>query len=198
MTPLASDLLAMVGTWHDVLQGYHPDGSPMAYDEHGGTPGPYPYENLVYISFDGERYRQTNVTFRGRPVHERGFSAVHRDGILYFDQLGPNDPGHIGVSAGPGCIVYLPARIDGDAVHRFADPDYIRVLGADQRTRTTTLYRGGGLVRTLRVAGTRIAATADARVDWDPRGAAGDPHAAQSATTVYASAPPRRPVEVDR
>ena len=190
MSQLVDDLHAMAGVWHDVLQGYHPDGSLMDYDEHGGVPGPYPYDNLVYISFDGVRYRQTNVTFRGRPLHERGFSAEIRDGVLCFGKLGPNDPGHIGVSAGPGCIVYLPARLDDDAVKLFADPDYIRLLGADQRTRTTTLYRYGGLVRTLRVAGTRIAATADRRVDWDPRGADGDVHAPISTTLVYTAPTP--------
>jgi hypothetical protein len=192
VSQLVDDLHAMSGVWHDVLQGYHPDGSLMAVDEYGGVPGPYPYENLVYITFDGTHYRQTNVTFRGRPFHERGFSAEIREGVLCFGELGPRDPGHIGVSVGPGSIVFLPARIDDDAVHRFADPDYIRLLGADQRTRITTLYRGGGLVRTLRVAGTRIAATADRRIEWDPLVADGDVHAPISTTQVYAAPSPVR------
>lgn len=186
---LIDDLHEMCGVWHDHVQGYYPDGTVMTYDEHGGTPGAFPYENLVYIDFDGTSYRQTNVTVQGRPLHVRGFVGEVRDGVLRFGQLGPHDPGHLGVSAGPGCIVFLPARLDDPAVRRFADPDYIRLLGADQRTRTTTLYRYGELVRTLRVSGTRITTATDRRVDSDPRGVAGPVHGDVSVTKVYEEQP---------
>ena len=53
-------------------------------------------------------------------------------------------------------LVLLPERVDTDAHRRFADPDYVRYLGGDQRTRTTTLYRDGELKRILTVSGTRI------------------------------------------
>ena len=181
---VADNLRAMVGVWHDHVTGYHPDGTVMAYDQHGGSPGPYPYDNLVYVDLVGEVYTQTNVTFRGRPLHVRTFTGKLVDGVLHFDQLGPDDPGHVGVSGGPGILWFVPARID-EALQRFSDPDHIRLLGADQRTRTTTLYRQGELVRVLSVSGTRLSADPTVRHDLDPRGPDGPVHAERSTTHVY-------------
>jgi hypothetical protein len=186
MSRLTDDLARMAGVWLDHLVAYHPDGSPMTHDPHGTSPGPFPYDNLVYIDFDGERYTQTNVTFRGRPMHVRSFRAGVVDGVLRFETLGPNDPGHVGVSGGRGLIWFVPQRNDIEALTRYSEPDHIRLLSDDQRTRATTLYRHGELVRIMTVSGVRLAERADERIGWDPRGAAGDVHEVRSTTTVFA------------
>lgn len=182
---VAENLLLFQGVWQDRLQGYHPNGDPMLVDEYGGTPGPFPYEQLVYIDFDGSRYQQTNVVLRGRPAYVRTFRGSLEDGVLVFDTLGPNAPRTLGVSGGPGVLVYLPERVDHDSLANFTDPDYIRYLGHDQRSRTTTLYRGGRLRRVLTVAGTRISTDPSRRVDVDPRGADGPVHDGEDVTRVY-------------
>lgn len=180
---LADNLVSMTGVWVDHIRAFHPDGTVMDHDPHGGVPGPLPYDNLVYVDFDGESYTQTNVTFRGRPLHVRTFTGRLADGVLRFDGLGPQDPGHVGVGGGPGVIVYTAARID-EALNRFFDPDHIRIAG-DQRLRTTTLYRHGALVRVLTATGVRVATDTSARVEWDPRGPDGPVHAERSVTHVY-------------
>lgn len=185
MSALVEDLTRMAGVWLDHLVAFHPDGTPMTHDEHGTSPGPFPYDNLVYIDFDGERYTQTNVTFRGRPVHVRSFRARVIDGMLRFDTLGPQDPGHVGVSGGSGLIWFVPERVDHPSVGRYSEPDHIRLLSDDQRARVTTMYRNGALVRIMTVSGVRLAARADARVSFDPRGADGDVHEARSTTHVF-------------
>lgn len=179
------------GVWHDHLQGYHPNGEPMATDAYGGSPGPYPYEQLVYIDFDGERYQQTNVVVRGRDRHQRSFSGRIEDGVLVFDRLGPEAPRTVGVSGGAGVLVFLPERVDDASITRFTDPDFIRYLGGDQRTRTATLYRGGVLRRVLSVSGTRVSHDPGRRVSWDPRGPEGPVHVGERVTHVYAEAAPR-------
>ena len=63
-SPLADDLAAMVGVWHDHLEAFDRDGTPVTDDPHGGVPGPFPYDNLGYFDFDGATVTQTNVTFR--------------------------------------------------------------------------------------------------------------------------------------
>lgn len=184
---MADNLMAMRGVWHDVLTARDPHGIEVSDDPHGGTPGPFPYENLVYIDFDGERYVQTNVTFRGRPVHKRTFHASVEAGILTFEKLGPDAPTHIGVASEPGRIWYLPAGID-DAWHRYSEPDYL-VLDGDTRTRSTILYRHGTFVRTLEVRGTRLSSDPTVRIDPDPRGAGGSPHEDLSVTHVFEAGP---------
>lgn len=178
------NLLAMRGVWHDVLQGFHPDGSPMTLDEVGPTHGPYPYENLVYLDVEGDNYEQTNVTFRGRPLHHRTFRGQVVDGVLRFGKLGPDDPGHIGISAGPGNLIFLPERLDAPSLQVFADPDYVRIDG-DRRTRVTTLYRDGKVVRTLLATGTRLTTDTSRRHAWDPRGTDGNVHEAISTTQAF-------------
>ncbi len=179
------------GVWHDVVSGHAPDGTELVHDEHGGTPGPLPYEQLVYIDVrddDGQvRYEQTNVVLRGRDAHARSFGGTVRDGVLVFDRLGPEAPTMLGVSGGPGVLVFLPERTDGADITRFYDPDYIRHLGGDQRTRTTTLYRDGVLRRVLSVRGTRITTDPTRRVAHDPRGGAGPVHDGGRTTRVYAT-----------
>ena len=189
MTQLVDNLMAMRGVWHDHLVAFAPDGTTVTDDPHGGVPGPFPYDNLVYVDCDGTDYFQTNVTFAGRPLHVRSFHGVVSGGILRFDRLGPEAPAHIGVAGGPGVIWYLPAVID-DAWQRYSEPDHIRLLGADQRTRATALYRGGRLVRTLTAAGTRLSADPTQRVDLDPRGLGGPVHDPHSVTYVFSSEEP--------
>jgi hypothetical protein len=173
----------MSGVWHDRLETFHLNGSPLAQDELSGTPGPSPWENLVYVQCDGTTYVQTNVAFRGRPLHVRTMTGEIRDGILRFDRLGPNDPGHVGVSAGEGIVIFTTERMDA-AADVYNEPDLLRI-GAERRTRYTFLYRNGALVRTLRAAGTRIAESADRRVEIDPRGVEGPVHEARSVTHVF-------------
>lgn len=182
---VAETLTLMCGVWHDHLVAYDIHGAPITFDEHGSVPAPYPYDNLVYIDFDGVNYRQTNVTFRGRPVHTRSFRATVTNGVLEFETLGPDDPGHVGVSGGSGVIFFVPRDLSHPALQVYSEPDHIRLLGAQQRTRTTVLYRGGTLVRTLTVSGTKIAATAERRVAFDPRGLDGPVHEERSTTKMF-------------
>jgi hypothetical protein len=188
---VVDNLTLFRGVWHDVVSGHAPDGAELAYDEHGGTPGPLPYEQLVYVDVRGEgdavRYEQTNVVLRGRDPHARSFGGTVVDGVLEFDRLGPQAPQMLGVSGGPGVLVFLPRRSDGADMARFYDPDYIRHLGGDQRTRTTTLYRDGELRRVLTVRGTRVSDDPTRRLAHDPRGPEGPVHDGGRTTQVYAA-----------
>lgn len=177
------NLMAMRGIWHDHLQGYAPDGTPFDFDEFGAIQGPYPFEYLVYIDLDGHTYQQTAVIVMGRPAAARSFSAEYVDGILKFASNGPGDPGIIGVSGGPQMLVFTPA-VMADSLWNFHDPDWI-TFTATTRQRVTTLYRGGELKRILRVDGVRVAALADARVSWDPRGPIGPVHAERLTSNVF-------------
>ncbi len=181
-------LVAMRGVWVDHLEAYDPDGTLMTEDPFGGKPGPFPYDNIVYVDVDPGTgaYRQSNVTFRGRPLHVRSFTGrVGADGLLRFDQLGPADPGHIGVSGGPGVLWFVPEHIDTEGVRRYSEPDHIRLLGAGQRTRVTALWRDGRLVRTLTVAGQKVSDDPTVRIAWDPRGPDGPVHEERKATMVF-------------
>lgn len=181
---VADTLASMCGVWHDRVSVYDLAGRPLASDAHSGTPGAAPFENLVYVEFDGRDYRQTNVTIAGRPLHVRSFSGRLDDGVLVFDALGPGDPVHVGVSGGPG-VLFFAARNVTDAWLRYAEPDCIRLVADGVRTRTTLLYRDGIAVRTLTADGLRIAARGDRRVPIDPRGANGPVHQPRSETRVF-------------
>lgn len=182
-TSVYDNLMAMRGIWHDHLQGYAPDGTPFDFDEFGAIQGPYPFEYLVYIDFDGHSYQQTAVIVSGRPPAARSFSAEYVDGVLKFASNGPGDPGIIGVSGGPNMLVFTPA-VMADSLWNFHDPDWI-TFTPTTRQRVTTLYRGGELKRILRVDGVRVAALADARVSWDPRGPIGRVHAEHLTSNVF-------------
>ena len=183
-TSVAHFLQRMSGVWHDVVEVYDLAGNRMTYDEYGGVPGAVPYENLVYIECDGVNYRQTNVTFRGRPIYIRSFAAQIIDGVLVFNKLGPQAPEHIGISGGPNCVIYTPRHVD-EAWQRYSEPDVLYLFDDDHRMRVTFLYRHGEMRRSLRATGTRIAATADKRVALDPRGLDGPVHNLPSVTTVF-------------
>jgi hypothetical protein len=177
-------LTDMVGTWHDHITVHHLDGLPMPKDNYAGAAGDAPYDNLVYIDFDGVSYRQTNITFRGRPLHQRTFTGVLREGVLHFDTLGPQDPGHIGISGGPNILLFVASHYSA-ATMRYSEPDWIYLPSPGVRLRSTVLYRRGKAVRTLLARGVRLSPLADKRHDLDPRGAAGDVHGERSVTTVY-------------
>jgi hypothetical protein len=191
---VAENLALFRGVWLDLVAAYHPDGRPMTHDVvpgpgPDGEPLPFPYQQLVYLDFDGSRLTQTNVPVLGRDLADapaRTFRGGISEGVLTFESAGLSEPGTIGVSGGPGVLVFLPARVDTEAHRRFADPDWIRYLGGDQRTRTTTLYRDGELRRILTVSGTRIDPDPTRRVTWDPRGPDGP---------VHEPAPPAAPEE---
>lgn len=174
----------MRGVWHDHITAYDLTGKPLEVDNFAGTPGALPFDNLVYIDFDGEIYQQTNVTFRGRPLHIRSFTGLLRDEILHFDKLGPNDPGHVGVSGGPNILIFASAQYN-DATLRYSEPDFIYMPAPNQRIRSTLLYRDGIAVRTLLAQGYKIAPTAARRMADDPRGVEGAVHEVRSVTHVY-------------
>jgi hypothetical protein len=186
-------LNVMRGVWHDRLEVCALDGQPLDSDPHGRVGGSSPFENLVYLDFDGENYRQTNVTFRGRPLHVRSFTGVLKEGVLHFDKLGPDDPGHIGVAAGHDTLMFIPGQIT-DALKRYSEPDFIRLNGVSERTRTTVLYRGGIAVRTLNVRGCKLSPDPTPRLTFDPRGADGDVHEIRSATKVFEQPSPLTPL----
>jgi hypothetical protein len=174
----------MRGVWHEHIDLFDPAGRPLGEDAQSGSPGPAPYERLVYIDFDGERYRQTNVTCGGRPLEVRSFGATLRDGVLVFDRLGPDAPEHVGISGGPNIVVFCAREVDA-AWARYSEPDVITLHGGGRRTRTTTLWRGGVLVRSLLAEGTQLATRADRRVSFDPRGPEGDVHEVPGTTQVF-------------
>ncbi len=172
---VAEALLQMRGAWRERVELYQLSGEALAYDEHAGAPGAAPFENLVYVDFDGRNYRQTNVAFKGRPLHARSFSGAMEDDVLVFHPLGPGAPEHIGVSGGPGILVFAPRRVD-EAWQRYAEPDVVRLVPPDGRVRTTLLYRNGLAVRTLSAHGERISQSTERRLPFDPRGAEGAVH----------------------
>lgn len=177
-------LTAMQGVWHDHIELYRLDGDKLADDQWSGTPGSAPFDNLVYVEFDGEIYRQTNVTFRGRPLHVRSFQGVLRDGILHFGRLGPADPSHIAVSAGPGRLILAPIKYT-EAWQKYLEPDFVQLLGPGKRNRTTLLYRQGLAVRSLHASGHRLSPVGSKRLAIDPRGAEGPVHDTLRDTLVF-------------
>lgn len=177
-------LQKMSGVWLDKCQAYALAGEPLREDLQSGTPGPCPFENLVYCDFDGETYRQTNVTIKGRAFHYRSFQGALFKGVLHFAKLGPEDPDHIGVSGGPGVLFFAPKMIT-PAWHRYSEPDCIRLLNEKQRTRTTLLYRNAEACRTLTAMGERISFDPKKRVSLDPRGLHGPVHQERKPTMVF-------------
>jgi hypothetical protein len=178
-------LRRMVGVWQERIETFDLAGRPLTEDTASGTPGPSPFENLVYVDFDGARYTQTNVTYRGRPPHVRTFTGRIEGEVLLFDALGPSDPGHVGVSGGPGVIIFAPRALT-PAWSRYLEPDVVRLVGDLERTRTTLLYRDGVAVRSLAARGVKLTEATDRRVSLDPRGEEGEVHGQRSATRVFA------------
>jgi hypothetical protein len=181
---VAHTLMRMRGVWHEHIDLFDPMGRALANDAHSGSPGAAPYERLVYIDFDGEHYLQTNVSCAGRPLEIRSFRGALRDGILVFDRLGPEAPEHVGISAGPGAVVFCAREMDA-ACHRYSEPDFIVLDGQNRRMRTTVLWRDGIVRRVLSAAGVLLSPRADRRVSFDPRGPEGGVHDRPEPTTVF-------------
>ena len=180
------DLLAMRGVWRDHLRAYDSHGVEVDHDHYGGVSGPFPYENLVYVDFDGSTYTQTNVTLSGRTPSVRTFEASVCSNVLTFRILGPEAPIHIGVSGGPGLIWFVPQSLAPDGIQRYSEPDLIRIDG-DRRWRTTVLYRNAEFVRTMLVEGVRLTSVTEVKHALDPRAAAESVHAIRSSTDHYRS-----------
>ena len=184
---LEADLEAMCGVWHDHLQAFDVRGGTVADDPFGGVPGPFPYDNLVYIDYADGVYRQTNVTFAGRARHVRSFEATVADGVLRFAALGPDAPRHIGISGGPGLIWFVAQDWRSEGLARYAEPDLIRLVG-DQRWRYTLLYRDGVVVRPMLVEGQRVSTVTSVCHTLDPRGSSAPVHETRAITHHYRSA----------
>jgi hypothetical protein len=174
---VAYNLMLLRGTWHDHIELYNLDGTPLDNDSSAGSgsPGPGPFDNLVYIDFDGQDLQLTNVHLRGRELAAKTFKGSLRDNLLVFDPLGPGAYENIGVSGGPGILTFN-ARQLGPATHTYMEPDFIILTAPGQRVRHTVLYRHGEAVRTLTAKGTRLWPTCDRRHPLDPRGTDGPVH----------------------
>ncbi len=165
------------GTWHEHVELYNLDGTPLNDDTEAGSgaAGPAPYDQLIYIDFDGRFMKQTNVTFRGREAHANTFAAELIEGVLVFNELGPGAFENIGVSGGPGILIYNSRHID-EACKLYQEPDFIVYTAPGQRVRTTMLYSNGEATRTCTGKATRLSPTCKRRDANDPRGAQGDVH----------------------
>ncbi len=181
---VGDNLMRMRGTWHDRVELFALDGSPLSEDCAAGSPGESPFENLVYIDFDGERLRQTNVSFRGRKPSWKTFSGRLIDGVLVFDSLGPGAYENIGISGGPGILIYSGREVDA-AWQRYVEPDFICLTGPDTRLRSTLLYRDGRAVRSLTARGQRLAPDCRRRHGLDPRGPDGAVHGEPMQSDVW-------------
>lgn len=180
------NLMQLRGIWHDQIETYNLDGSPLGNDTSAGsgTPGPSPFDNLVYIDFDGERLLLTNVHIRGREPVAKTFSGRLEDNLLVFDSLGPGAYKNVGVSGGPGILTFNAMQM-GPATQVYMEPDFIILTGPGSRIRHTVLYRDGVATRTLTARGTRLLPTCDARHPIDPRGVNGPVHEKAFSSTIW-------------
>ena len=184
MSSLVANLDSLRGVWHDELTAVDENGAPIAYDPHGGVPGEFPYEVLVYIDFDGRHFVQTTVVLSGRANAIRTFEADIVGDVLEFVPLGPGAPRIVGVSQGPGALWFVADTVAAESIQRYAEPDFIRVDG-DRRWRHTVLWRNGDLRRFLMVRGRRVSSDPTVRHDLDPRGMAGPVHETRSEVEIY-------------
>ena len=171
------NLMLLRGTWHDHIELYNLDGTPLDDDSGAGSgsPGPGPFDNLVYIDFDGDSLWLTNVHIRGREPSAKTFSGRMRDDLLVFDPLGPGAYENIGMSGGPGILTFNARQLNA-ATDAYMEPDFIMLTAPGERVRHTVLYRNAVAVRTLTARGTRLWPSCDRRHPLDPRGEAGPVH----------------------
>ena len=171
------NLMLLRGTWHDHIELYNLDGTPLDDDSSAGSgsPGPGPFDNLVYIDFDGDKLSLTNVHIRGRETAAKTFTGKMRDDLLVFDPLGPGAYENIGMSGGPGILTFNARKL-GAATDTYMEPDFIMLTAPGERVRHTVLYRSGAAVRTLTAKGTRLLPSCDQRHSLDPRGPDGPVH----------------------
>ena len=180
------NLMQLRGTWHDHIDLYQLDGSPLEDDSSAGSgsPGPGPFENLVYIDFDGARLQLTNVHIRGREPSAKTFTGSLQDDLLVFDPLGPGAYQNVGMSGGPGILTFNARRLD-QATDVYMEPDFIMLTAPNERVRHTVLYRHGEAVRTLTARGTRLSPECDQRHALDVRGEQGPVHEEPFCSTIW-------------
>ncbi|WP_206099219.1 hypothetical protein [Rheinheimera mangrovi] len=179
-------LMQMRGIWHDSVELFELDGRPLADDTAAGsgTPGQSPFDNLVYIDFDGEQLWLTNVHFRGRPACAKTFTARMKDGLLVFDPLGDGAYENVGMSGGSGILTFNARQLD-QGTDVYMEPDFIILTAPGQRIRHTVLYRDGKAVRTLTAKGTRLSPCSKQRHALDPRGTEGPVHEEPFRSTIW-------------
>jgi hypothetical protein len=180
------NLLQLRGTWHDHIELYNLDGTPLDDDSTAGSgsPGPGPFDNLVYIDFDGEHFSLTNVHIRGREPSVKTFTGSMQNNLLVFDPLGPGAYENIGMSGGPGILTFNARKL-GEATHIYMEPDFIMLTAPGERVRHTVLYRHGEAIRTLTAKGTRLLPTCDNRHLLDPRGPDGPVHETPFSSPIW-------------
>lgn len=180
------NLMLMRGVWHDHIELYNLDGTPLDDDtaSGSGSPGPGPFDNLVYIDFDGATLQLTNVHIRGREPSAKTFKGKLVDGLLVFDSLGPGSYDNIGVSGGPGILTFNARQLD-KATDVYMEPDFIMLTAPGERVRHTVLYRNGVALRTLTAKGTRLWPTCERRHSLDPRGTDGAVHEPHFQSTIW-------------
>lgn len=182
------NLMLLRGIWHDHVELFELDGTPLGNDTlaGSGTPGPSPFDNLVYIDFDGDLLQLTNVHIRGRDPVAKTFTGRLRDNLLVFDPLGPGAYENIGMSGGPGVLTFNARRLD-DATGIYMEPDFIMITAPGERIRHTILYREGVATRTLTARGTRLSPLCESRHAIDPRGEVGEVHERPFVTKIWSS-----------
>jgi hypothetical protein len=180
------NLMLLRGTWHDHIELYNLDGTPLDDDSTAGSgsPGPGPFDNLVYIDFDGEQLSLTNVHIRGREAAAKTFTGRMRDELLVFDPLGPGAYENIGMSGGPGILTFNARQLD-PSTDVYMEPDFIMLTAPGERVRHTVLYRNGEAVRTLTAKGTRLWPSCDRRHPLDPRGEDGPVHEQPFSSSIW-------------
>ncbi|KXI30423.1 hypothetical protein [Paraglaciecola hydrolytica] len=183
---VAHTLMQLRGTWHDSVELFNLDGSPLIDDTQAGsgTPGLSPFDNIVYIDFDGLNFKITNVHFRGRPALAKTFTGKLVDGLLVFDPMGPGSYENVGMSGGPGILTFTARQLN-QATNVYMEPDFIIVTAPGHRTRHTVLYRNGQATRTLTAKGVRLSPSCTKRHELDPRGLVGDVHEAQFQASIW-------------
>ncbi|QYJ78812.1 hypothetical protein [Shewanella acanthi] len=179
-------LMQLRGTWHDSVELFHLDGTPLIDDTQAGsgTPGQSPFDNLVYIDFDGVNFKITNVHFRGRPALAKTFTGTLKEGVLVFDPMGKGSYENVGMSGGPGILTFSARQLN-QATDVYMEPDFIIVTAPGHRTRHTVLYRNGEATRTLTAKGVRLSPCCDMRHPLDPRGLEGDVHEPKFEASIW-------------
>ncbi|MEH6549218.1 MAG: hypothetical protein V7711_09000 [Pseudomonadales bacterium] len=179
-------LMNMRGIWHDHIHLYQLDGTELNDDtvQGSGTPGASPFDNLVYLDFDGKNLSLTNVHFKGRPMAAKTFTGKLIDGLLVFDPLGAGAYKNVGMSGGAGILTFNAQKLS-PATDVYMEPDFIILTSPTERVRHTVLYRHGEANRTLTARGTKLSNDCSKRHPWDPRGLEGAVHETPFVATIW-------------
>jgi hypothetical protein len=183
---VAETLTKMHGIWQDSIELFNLDGSELRDDTTAGsgTPGSSPFENLVYVDFNGEALTLTNVHIKGRPVAAKTFTGKIVDGLLLFDSLGKGAYKNIGMSGGPNIITFSAEQLSS-ATDIYLEPDFILLLNATERMRHTVLYRHGKAIRTLTAKGKKLSEDCSGKHALDPRKISGNVHETPFVSTIW-------------